>query len=95
MALNLASLNVRGQRDSSKCTRLLGEHKNLRVDVAAGRPQQVAGTRWFALRSVLEDLAHVCPYSDGCVQPLVRPGSHPWLRYQRRDHIAEDMTTGP
>ena len=35
MALNLATLNVRGQRDSSKCARLLGELKNLRVDVAA------------------------------------------------------------
>ena len=35
MALNLASLNVRGLRDSSKCVRLLGELKNLRVDVAA------------------------------------------------------------
>ena len=46
--------------------------------VEAGRPQQVAGTRWFALRSVLEDVAHVCTYSDGYVQPLVRPGSHPW-----------------
>ena len=44
----------------------------------SSRPQQVAGTRWFALRSVLEDVAHVCAYSDGYVQPLVRPGSHPW-----------------
>ena len=35
MTLNLASLNVRGLRDSSKCTRLLGEVKNLGVDVAA------------------------------------------------------------
>ena len=35
MALNLASLNVRGLRDSSKCTRLLAELKNLGVDVAA------------------------------------------------------------
>ena len=35
MALNLASVNVRGVRDSSKCTRLLGELKNLGVDVAA------------------------------------------------------------
>ena len=35
MALNLATLNVRGFRDSSKCTRLLGELKNLCVDVAA------------------------------------------------------------
>ena len=23
-------------------------------------------------------LSHVCTYSDGYVQPLVRPGSHPW-----------------
>ena len=35
MALNLASLNVRGLRDSSKCTHLLAELKNLGVDVAA------------------------------------------------------------
>ena len=35
MALNLATLNVRGLRDSSKYTRLLGELKNLGVDVTA------------------------------------------------------------
>ena len=35
MALNVATLNVRGLRDPSKCTRLLGELKNLCVDVAA------------------------------------------------------------
>ena len=35
MTLNFASLNVRGLRDSSKCARLLGELKNLGVDVAA------------------------------------------------------------
>ena len=35
MALNLATLNVRGVRDSSKCVRLLGELKNLRIEVAA------------------------------------------------------------
>ena len=46
------------------------------------------GPRWFAVRSVLEDVAHVCTYSDGCVQPLVRPGSHPCLRYKGFDHIA-------
>ena len=33
MTLNLASLNVRGLRDSSRSTRLLGELKNLGVDV--------------------------------------------------------------
>ena len=33
-------------------------------------------TGWFALRNVLEDVVHVCPYSDGCIQPLVCPGSH-------------------
>ena len=43
--------------------------------VGAGWPQQVAGTRWFALRSVHEDVAYVCTYSDGYVQPSVRPGS--------------------
>ena len=35
MALNLATLNMRGLRDTSKCMRLLGELKNLCVDVAA------------------------------------------------------------
>ena len=35
MALNLASLNVRGLRDSSKCARLLAELRHLGVDVAA------------------------------------------------------------
>ena len=35
MTLYLASLNVRGLRDSSKCTRLLGELKTFGVDVAA------------------------------------------------------------
>ena len=35
MTLNLATLNVRGLRDARKCTRLLGELKNLGVDVAA------------------------------------------------------------
>ena len=35
MTLNLATLNVNGLRDSSKCARLLGELKNLRVDNAA------------------------------------------------------------
>ena len=29
--------------------------------VEAGRPQQVARTGWFTLRSVLDDVAHVCP----------------------------------
>ena len=35
MALNLATLNVRGLRDSSKCARLLGELMNLGIDVTA------------------------------------------------------------
>ena len=35
MALNLATLNVRGLRDPGKCTCLLGELKTLGVDVAA------------------------------------------------------------
>ena len=35
MTLNLATLNVRGLKDRSKCTRLLGQLKNLGVDVAA------------------------------------------------------------
>ena len=35
MALNLATLNVRGLRDPSKCTRLLGELRKFGVDVAA------------------------------------------------------------
>ena len=35
MALNLATLNVRGMRDSNKCAHLLGELKNLSVNIAA------------------------------------------------------------
>ena len=35
MSLNLATLNVRGLRDSSKCAPLLVELKNFRVNVAA------------------------------------------------------------
>ena len=35
MTLNIASLNVRGLRDSSKCACLLGELPNLGVNVAA------------------------------------------------------------
>ena len=35
MALNLATVNVRGQRGPSKCARLLGKIKNPSVDVAA------------------------------------------------------------
>ena len=46
--------------------------------VEAGQPQKMARTRWFTLRSVLETAARVCAYSDGYVQPLVRPGSHSW-----------------
>ena len=34
MTLNLATLNVRGLRDSNKCARLLTELKNLRVNIA-------------------------------------------------------------
>ena len=34
MTLNVASLNMRGLRDASKCTRLLGELSNLCVNVA-------------------------------------------------------------
>ena len=40
--------------------------------------KQVRLNKSPGLRCVLEDVAHVCPYSDGYVQPLVRPGSHPW-----------------
>ena len=28
-------------------------------------------TGWLALRSVYEDVPHVCPYSDGYVQPCL------------------------
>ena len=37
MALNLATLNMRGLRDSSKCAHLLAELKNLSVGVAEGQ----------------------------------------------------------
>ena len=35
MSLSLASLNVRGLRDPSKCACLLSEFSNVRVNVAA------------------------------------------------------------
>ena len=35
MSLNIATLNARGLRDSSKCVRLLGELSNLSMDVTA------------------------------------------------------------
>ena len=35
--------------------------------VKAGLSQQIARTRWFTQRSVLETPAHVCAYSDGYV----------------------------
>ena len=34
MSLNLANLNARGLRDPSKCSHLLGELSNLRINVA-------------------------------------------------------------
>ena len=43
------------------------------VILEAGRPQQVARTRWFTLQNVLEAVAHACANSDGYIQPLVRP----------------------
>ena len=39
--------------------------------------KQVARTRWFTQRSVLEAAAHIY-FSDGYVKPLVRPRSHSW-----------------
>ena len=53
-------------------------------------PQQVAGTGWLTLRRVLEDVARVCPYSDGYIQPFVCLENHSWLHYQESDHIAEE-----
>ena len=43
----------------------------------AGWLQQIARTRWFTLRSVLQTDTHVCAYSDEYVQLLVRPGTIP------------------
>ena len=38
----------------------------------------ITRTWWYSLQSVLEIVTHVCAYSDGYVQPLGCPGSHPW-----------------
>ena len=52
MTLNLATLNVRGLRDSSKCTHLLGELKNLGVDVAPVQETQfTCGTDCWVLEN--------------------------------------------
>ena len=40
--------------------------------------KQVGLNKSPGLDCLLEDVAHVCTYSDGHVQPLLRPGSHPW-----------------
>ena len=47
MSLNLATLNVRGLRDPSKCARLLGELSNLSVELL-----QCKRLASFALRTV-------------------------------------------
>ena len=44
MSLNLATLNVRGLRDPSKCAHLLSELLKLRLDVAAVQETQVICT---------------------------------------------------
>ena len=40
--------------------------------------KQVGLNKSLGLDGLLETVAHICTYSDGCVQPLVCPGSHPW-----------------
>ena len=52
MALNHATLNVRGLSDPSKCTRLLGELTNLCIDVAAVQETHfTCGADWRVLES--------------------------------------------
>ena len=58
--------------------------------VEAGWLKQVTRTRSFVLRSVLEDIPHVCAESDRYVQSLVWSGSHQWLHYQGCGHIIEE-----
>ena len=62
MALNVASLNVRGLRDSSKCARLLGELKNLCVDFAA--VQETHFTRGADCRVLESDFDIFSAYSS-------------------------------
>ena len=56
----------------------------------AGWPKQVTRNRSFVLRSVLEDIPHVCAESDRYVQSLVWSVSHQWLHYQGCGHIIEE-----
>ena len=52
MTLNLTSLNLRGLRDSSKCARLLAEHKNIGGDFAAVQEAHfTCGADWRVLES--------------------------------------------
>ena len=67
----LTDLPHHGEAEAASCEGLVTECE-------AGRPQQIAETRRFTLLSALEAAAHVYAFSDGYVQPLVRPGSHPW-----------------
>ena len=52
--------------------------------------EQVAGTRTFAIWNVFEAAIYVCAYSDGCVQPLVCPGSYLQTCNQGCDHNIEE-----
>ena len=67
--------------------------------VEAGQPQQVAGTRWVALRSVLEDVAHVCPiltdvfnhwFAQGAIPGCVTKGVITLLK-KGGQHVGEGL----
>ena len=62
MSLNLASLNVRGLRDTNECARLIGELSNLSVNVAVVQETNFicAANAW-----VLEDDFVVLSALDG------------------------------
>ena len=59
-----------------------------------GQTQKFARTGWFALKRVFRDVAHVCAFSNGFVQPLVCPGNNSWHCHQGRDHIAKERCLG-
>ena len=73
MISNVASLNVRGLRDPSKCARLLGELSNLCVDVMTA----VQGTHFICAedcRVLKDDLVVFSAFGSHCsagVSPLV------------------------
>ena len=76
MALNLASLNVRGLRDSSKCALLLDELRNIGADFAA--VQETHFTCGADCRVLESDFNVFSTYGSGTSWGLLASWTQPW-----------------